>query len=76
MDDIKRSRAVLEDATVHDSKRPLSGSIDANVSDLVKDANECISFRLVGYDEPLVGDEDGLGGDMFGPLMSHQIYGG
>lgn len=75
MDDIKRSRAVLEDATVHDSKRPPSGSIDANVSNLVKDANECISFILVGHDEPLVGDEDGLGGDVFGPLMSHQIYG-
>lgn len=74
MDDVKRSRALLEEGdTGQESKRPPSGSMDAVVSDLVKDANECIFFRMV-TDENHVAESDKEGG-VYTPLMSHQLFG-
>ena len=76
MDDVKRSRALLEVGTGgQESKRPPSESMDAVATDLVKDANECISFRMVGKDDALVVDGDKDDGAMYAPLMSHQLFG-
>lgn len=80
MDNVKRSRALLEENFGDDSKKQTPEDIVSVVSDLVKDANECISFRLVANNgESLVGTsangDDEEAGTTFGPLMSHQLYG-